>query len=59
MPILIALANWLREQGEMEFPAFVTAARAAGLNPAYWHKAKQAGLLTAEIRNGVHYVRAV
>jgi hypothetical protein len=59
MGILESLANWLREQGEMEFSAFVVAARAAGLNPALWHKAKKAGLISAEIRNGVHYVKAV
>lgn len=56
---LEALVSWLREQGEMEFPVFVTAARAAGHDPALWHKAKKAGLLSAEIRDGVHYLKAV
>lgn len=59
MDRLQAMAEWLRGQGEMEFAAFVTAARAAGHEPAMWHKAKKAGLVTAEIRDGVHYIRAV
>lgn len=59
MSRLTALANWLTEQGEMEFAAFVLAARAAGLDPVLWHKAKHAGLVSTEIRNGVHYIKAV
>lgn len=56
---LTALADWLREQGEMEFSAFAQGARVAGLDPALWHKAKHAGLITTEIRDGVHYIKAV
>lgn len=59
MDRLNALASWLREQGEMEFPQFVVAARAAGHNPSLWHAAKKAGLITAEIRGGLHYIKAV
>lgn len=55
---LAELAAWLAQQGEMEFSAFVLAARAAGLEPALWHKAKHAGLVSAEIRDGVHYIKA-
>lgn len=54
-----ALAEWLVTQGELEFSAFVTAARAAGLDPVVWHKAKRQGLLTTEIRDGKHYIKAV
>lgn len=56
---LAALAAWLGEQGEMEFGAFALAARAAGHEPTLWHKAKHAGLVSTEIRNGVLYIKAV
>ena len=59
MDRLVAMAEWLRGQGEMEFPQFVVAARAAGHNPSLWHAAKKAGLVTAEIRGGLHYIKAV
>lgn len=39
------LVNFLQSQGEMEFGAFVTAARAAGLRPELWKRAKSTGLL--------------
>lgn len=54
-----ALVEWLATQGEMEFSAFVTAARAAGVDPMVWHKAKRQGLLVSEIRSGKHYIKAV
>lgn len=52
------LASWLATQPEMEFSVFVVSARQAGLDPAVWLKAKQGGQLIAEIRDGVHYIRA-
>jgi len=46
--------------GEMEFSAFVTAARSAGARPEMWRAAKQAGLLSARIDDsGVHLIRRV
>jgi len=59
MAKLKALADWLREQGEMKFPEFVVAARAAGHEPAFWHKAKSANLVQTELRNGTLYIKAV
>ena len=53
-----ALQQLLSAQGEMLFSAFVNQARAAGLRQELWLKAKHAGLIVAEIRDGVHYVRA-
>jgi len=35
--------------GDMPFPAFVIAARAAGASPEFWLKAKHAGLLATRI----------
>lgn len=39
--------------GEMEFSAFILAARQAGARPENWHKAKRAGLLNARIEPAV------
>lgn len=52
------LQAFLSAQGEMTFAAFVLQARAAGLTPQLWLKAKHAGVIVTEIREGVHYVRA-
>lgn len=49
----------LEENGEMTFEAFVGAAYAARIQPQLWLKAKHAGLVTTEIRDGVLYIRAV
>jgi len=51
------LVTWLTAQGEMIFLDFVNGARAAGLRPELWLRAKHSGLITTEIREGVHYVR--
>jgi hypothetical protein len=53
-----SLKQYLEQQGEMTFESFVQGARMAGLNPDLWLRAKHAGLIVTEIRNGVHYVRA-
>lgn len=45
--------------GEMEFGAFKQAALMAGLRPELWHSAKQRGLVTTRIENGVHIISAV
>ena len=45
--------------GEMQFDAFVATARTQGLRPEMWLKAKHAGLLTTELRDGVLYIRAI
>jgi len=53
---LVAL---LVQNGEMEFGAFVQAARANGLNPALWRRAKQNNLLhTFIMENGDLHIKA-
>jgi hypothetical protein len=56
---LDSLVNVLPATGaEMDFAAFVAAARAAGANPQFWLKAKHAGLIETRIDDqGRHMVR--
>lgn len=45
---------------EMEFSAFVTAARVAGARPELWRDAKKKNLITARIdENGAHMIALV
>lgn len=45
---------------EMEFSAFVTAARVAGARPELWRDAKRRGLITARIdEQGRHMIARV
>lgn len=57
--MLQQLKDLLVENGEMTFEAFTGAAYAARIQPQLWLKAKHAGLVTTEIRDGVLYIRAV
>lgn len=46
------------DESEIEFSAFVAAARAAGANPALWVKAKHQGRLSTRIaEDGRHLVK--
>jgi len=47
------------ENAEMTFDDFTGAAYAARVQPQMWLKAKHAGLVTTEIREGVLYIRAI
>jgi len=51
------LVSWLEGQGDMPFDAFVAGARAQGLRPELWLRAKQQGRLhTYFDANGVHRI---
>lgn len=53
------LVSLLEAEGEMEFSAFVSAARAAGLRPDTWVRLKHQGLLHTRIgEDGTLYIAA-
>lgn len=53
-----ALVEWLSGKGELKFDDFVVQARAAGVDPIVWHKAKRQGLVETTLRAGVLYIKA-
>lgn len=57
--MLEQIRDLLVQNGEMVFSAYVSAAYAAGVRqPQMWLRAKHAGLVETEIRDGVLYIRA-